>query len=288
MLVEKTTKRIKGEYELEADLYIPDGNIQFPAIILCHGFLSAKEEYGNLPERLASHGYVVATFDYRGHGKSEGDRGYFTATSHLEDTERVLKFLSTQVKVIPERIAVIGHSLGSVAAIRLVTESEIGRKCKTCILLAPPRKFEDSIKKIELNAYSFISKIAWPFLLITGKHIYLPYQFGAKDIFISPEAVESAEKQGFLQKKMSVNNYYYMIKQVNNEKAAEKIVMPSLVMVAQNDKLIPFQASKDVFNKIKGSPKKFVEIENSGHSMMTDASTENVEKEIVSWLAEAL
>lgn len=288
MLVEKTKERIKGEYELEAELFIPDGNRQFPGIILCHGFLSAKEEYGNLPERLASNGYIVITYDFRGHGKSEGDRGYVTGTGHLDDSERVLDFLLTQVKVIPDRIAVVGHSLGSVAAARLVTESEIGRKCKTCILLAPPRKFEDSIKKMELNTYSLISKIAWPLLLITGKHIYLPYQYTAKDIYISREAIENAEKLGFLQKKMSVNNYYYMIKQIDNEKFAAKIEMPTLVMVAKGDKLIPNEASKTVFNAIKGTSNKYLVIENTGHSMMADASSELVEKELLDWLGEQL
>jgi alpha-beta hydrolase superfamily lysophospholipase len=288
MLVEKVSKRIEGDCELDVKLYIPDGNKQFPGILFNHGFLSAKEEFGNLPEHIAAQGYVVMTYDYRGHGKSEGDRGYYTSGSHINDSERALKFLASQVKVIPEDIAVIGHSLGTVATARLVTETEIGRKCKTCLLLAPPRKFSDSITPLELNAYKLISKLAWPYLLITGKHIYLPYQFGAKDIFVSPEAVANAEKLNFLQKKMSVNNYYYMIKQINNQKFASEIKMPTLVMVAKNDKLIPNSASKEVFEAIPGSPKKYIEIENTGHSMMADANSAEVEKEILDWLKEML
>ncbi len=288
MLVEKIDKKIRGEYELDATLYIPDGSRQFPGILLCHGFLSAKEEYGDLPEHLAAKGYLTMTYDFRGHGKSQGDRGYFTATSHLDDTVRALKILLAQVKVIPEKIAVIGHSLGSVAATRLVTESELGRKCKTCILLAPPRKFADSIKPIELGAYRVLSKIAWPVLLLTGKHVYLPYQFGAKDIYVSKEAVEKAEKLNFLQKTMSINNYHYMIKQIDHEKFATNIQMPTLVAVAKDEKLIPNQFSRAVFEAISGSPKKYVEIENSGHSMMGDANSTQVEKEILDWLAEIL
>jgi esterase/lipase len=183
---------------------------------------------------------------------------------------------------------VIGHSLGSVAATRLVTESDLGKKCKTCILLAPPRKFADSIKPVELGAYHLLSKISWPVLLLTGKHIYLPYQFGAKDIYVSKEAVEKAEKLNFLQKTMSINNYHYMIKQIDHEKFAANIQIPTLVVVAKGEKLIPNQFSRAVFEAVPGSPKKYVEIENSGHSMMCDANSEQVEKETLDWLGEIL
>ena len=79
-----------------------------------------------------------------------------------------------------------------------------------------------------------------------------------------------------------------MIKQIDNEKFASKIAIPTLVMVAKGDKLIPNERSKAVFNAVKGSPKKYVEIENSGHSMMADASSADVEKELLDWLDEVL
>ena len=72
------------------------------------------------------------------------------------------------------------------------------------------------------------------------------------------------------------------------EKFAEKINMPTMVLAAKNDKLIPNEASKKVFNAIAGSPKKYEEIENTGHSMMADANSEQVEKEILDWLGKQL
>ena len=79
-----------------------------------------------------------------------------------------------------------------------------------------------------------------------------------------------------------------MIKQIDHEKFATNIQMPTLVAVAKDEKLIPNQFSRAVFEAISGSPKKYVEIENSGHSMMGDANSTQVEKEILDWLAEIL
>ncbi len=286
MLVEKFNKKIKGDNELDANLYIPDGNKQYPGVLMSHGFLSAKEEFGDLPEQIASQGYVVLTFDFSGHGKSNGDRGYINLNSHLKDAESALKFLLEQIKVIPETFVVIGHSLGTVATSRLITESEIGKKCKSCILMSPPKKLQDSISKLELNAYTFLANITFPFFLFTGKHIYLPYQFSAKDIYLNKDAIKKAKDLDFLQNKMPVTNHSYMITQIDNERFASQIKAPTLVIVAKDDKLVPNKGSKIVFEAITASPKKYIEIDNTGHSMMMDNNSEQVKNEIVNWLKE--
>lgn len=283
MLIEKLEKTISGDNELNATVYLPDGNKQYPAVLISHGFLSAQEEFGDLPENLAKEGYVVVTYDFTGHGKSKGDRGYIRSNTHLDDAERALKLLLAQVKTDPEKVAVLGHSLGTVATTRLITESEIGKKVKTAILLSPVRKLEDSISPIELTAYKLAYNISWPILLITGKHIYLPYKYSAKDIFKSQDAIKRANELNFLQKNMSINNYGYMIAKIDNEKFASKIEIPVLIGVAKGDVLVPNSGSKTVFDAIK-TEKKWFEIENSGHSMMTDYSSKEVENQIISWL----
>lgn len=287
MLIEKLHKTIEGETELDANIYLPDGNKQFPAVLISHGFLSAKEEFGDLPENIAKQGYVVVTYDFSGHGKSKGDRGYIRSDIHLDDIERALKLLLKQVKTDPDRVAVIGHSLGTVATTRLITETEIGKKVKTAILLSPPRKMADSIGDLELKAYKFVYNFAWPILLMTGKHIYLPYKYSAKDIYVSKDAIKKAQELNFLQNTMPVNNYNYMITKIDNEKSAPKINIPVLVGIAKNDKLVPNSGSQKVFDAIK-TEKKMFEVENSGHSMMADNNSSKVESEILSWLKEKL
>lgn len=287
MLVEKLHKTISGDTNLDVLLYLPDGNKQFPAILISHGFLSAKEEFADLPENLAKDGYVVLTYDFSGHGKSTGDRGYIRGDIHLKDAERALKLLLEQVKTDPNRIAVLGHSLGTVATTRLITESELGKKVKTAILLSPPKKMSDSVSSIELKAYKIAYNFSWPILLLTGKHIYLPYKFKAKDIYFSNQAIKRADELNFLQKHMPINNYSYMIGQIDNERFASKIEIPVLVGVAKDDKLVPNSGSKKVYDAIK-TEKKWFEISNSGHSMMADNSASDLEKEILSWLKEKL
>lgn len=288
MQIEKITKKIEGEYKLDAFIYSPKEDGKYPAILMCHGFLSAKDELGELPEKISEQGYIVLTFDFTGHGKSEGDRGYFRSISHLDDTERALKTLFEFEKTDTERVAIVGHSMGTVATTRVLGETELGKKCKTAVLMAPVRKFTDSVKGLELQAYKAVSNIAWPILLLTGKHIYLPYKFTTKDIFKDQEVAKKAKAGGFLQTSMSVNNYHYMINQVDNEKFASKVNIPTMIMVAKNDPMVPNKGSKAVYDSIRTVDKKYIVIDNSGHSMMMDSNKEEVEKQLLDWFKEKL
>jgi alpha-beta hydrolase superfamily lysophospholipase len=283
-MIKKETFIENNNIKLSADLYVPDNKGKFPAILLIHGFLSAKEEYGDLPLRLSEEGYVVLTFDFRGHGKSTGDRGYYTSKSHLEDSSIALNFLLNNERVDNEKFAIVGHSLGSIAASRLVTEDNLGKKAKTCILLCPPRKFEDSINFLEKFFYKILYDLNSPILLFTGKHLYLPYKYKPKDILLSPEAIRKLDSSGILQNKMPVANYKYMIEEIDHEKIASKIDIPTLVMIAKGDKLISNSKSKMVFDAIKTNDKKYIEITNTGHSIMTDYSSDKVYNEILDWV----
>jgi uncharacterized protein len=94
--------------------YIPSQN--HAAVILQHGYGANSGQMLPVGLMLARYGYGVLLFDFRGHGRSEGD---FVTFGHDEvrDTEAALDFLLEQPDVDPERIGVIGNSMGGATAI---------------------------------------------------------------------------------------------------------------------------------------------------------------------------
>lgn len=287
-VIKQENVKISGENELDATIYRPEEKGSYPCVLICHGYLSTQEEAGDLPSKIAELGYIVLTFDFSGHGKSKGDRGYYRAISHLDDAERSLKKLWEQDGAIKEQTAVIGHSMGTVATLRLLSESKEGQKCKTGIIMAPVRKFVDMAGKFELEAYKFVAGIAWPVLLITGKQMYLPFKVKTSNIFLDQDMAKEFDKKNLLQKTMPINNYFYMIKQIDNEKFASKVEQKILVLIGNQDKVVPPEGSRKVFKALKNQDKKLVEIENSGHSLMMDYSKDKVFLEIKDWLKENL
>ncbi|MGE0826525.1 MAG: alpha/beta hydrolase [Candidatus Binatia bacterium] len=98
-------------------LFLPENSLpgeRRPGIVLCHGFTAVKEVL--LPEvarRLAQVGYVALTFDYRFLGGSGGEpRRQIIPMRQIEDIRNAVTFLQAQREVDPERIGLLGVSLG--------------------------------------------------------------------------------------------------------------------------------------------------------------------------------
>ncbi len=99
--------------------YIPPQN--GAVIILQHGYHANSAQMLPIGLMLARHGYGVLFFDFRGHGKSEGN----TVTLGLfetRDTNAAVRFLLEKPEV--RNIGLIGNSMGGATAILAAAENE--------------------------------------------------------------------------------------------------------------------------------------------------------------------
>ncbi len=69
---------------------------------------------------LARHGYGVLTFDWRAHGESDGDLCTF-GYHEVRDVAGALAWLQQQSGLDPQRIGILGESMGAVTAIRAMS-----------------------------------------------------------------------------------------------------------------------------------------------------------------------
>ncbi|QBX55216.1 alpha/beta fold hydrolase [Nocardioides seonyuensis] len=94
--------------------YVPGSNGS--ALVLMHGAGSTRSAELDHASVLAAHGYAVLLFDARGHGESEG-RGMDFGWYGEADAEGAVDFLVEQPGVDPERIGLVGTSMGGEQAI---------------------------------------------------------------------------------------------------------------------------------------------------------------------------
>lgn len=115
-------------------LFYPACEVPAPAVILLHGQTSRKEEWrlvigplqGHLDETggvdptqstIPSPSYNVFIFDFRGHGESGRDETALYHTGWLLDAYTALDLVRTLPGVIPDRIVLVGSSMGADAAV---------------------------------------------------------------------------------------------------------------------------------------------------------------------------
>jgi pimeloyl-ACP methyl ester carboxylesterase len=102
-----------GEVKLAGEILFPNAGHPVPGAVLCHGFGSSHRAVKAGARIIANHGVAVLIFDFRGHGASEG----ILDGNIVQDVVDAWHFLSEFPGVDKRRIALIGHSMGAMAAI---------------------------------------------------------------------------------------------------------------------------------------------------------------------------
>ncbi len=86
-----------------------------PAAVVLHGFPGFEKNYDIL-RALRRLGYHSLIFHYRG---AWGSEGKYSVTGQIDDAESALKMLRNRSDVDPDRILLVGHSMGSWLAVNL-------------------------------------------------------------------------------------------------------------------------------------------------------------------------
>ncbi|MDX6354301.1 MAG: hypothetical protein QOF98_1204 [Streptomyces sp.] len=126
-------------------LHLPAGDGPHPVVVLLHGFPGYERNF-DLAQALRRAGYASLVFHYRG---SWGVGGTWSWAHVLEDSARVVAQLrepetAARHGLDPDRLAVVGHSLGgfaalmtaaadpAVAAVAAVTVVDFGAAAAAC------------------------------------------------------------------------------------------------------------------------------------------------------------
>lgn len=108
-----------------------------PGILLLHQFMQTDEQWGQWPEALADQGYRVLAFNLRGHGDSDPYGGSLTGIlsdpdAAPADMRAALTYLGGAGQADPERIAIVGTSIGA----NLTVEAAIAGLAKSYVSLS--------------------------------------------------------------------------------------------------------------------------------------------------------
>jgi dienelactone hydrolase len=139
------------EWKLPGTLTLPNGNGPFPAVVLVHGSgpsdrdetVGGAKVFKDLAEGLASRGIAVLRYDKRTYAYASKTKamGDFTVNEEtVDDAVRAAAFLKKQPEVNPQKVYLLGHSLGGYVAPRIADEEKFAG---LVILAGNARPIED-------------------------------------------------------------------------------------------------------------------------------------------------
>ena len=158
--------------ELPGILTVPKGEGPFPAVILLQGSgpsdkdetIGSLKPFRDIAEGLAAQGIAVYRFDKRSYvyGIELASKKDLTLRDeYLEDAVNAVQLLSSQERIDPERIFVLGHSLGgnAIPAIARELKQAPVKACGFIMMAASPRPLDVLMREQYDFLYSLLPEI---------------------------------------------------------------------------------------------------------------------------------
>lgn len=268
------TFRGVGDLKLFYQTWRPTGIVQANLVIV-HGLGSHSDTFSPVVTHLVERGFAIYSFDLRGHGRSEGKRGFINQWSEFrEDLRGFLHLVAADSPDCP--CFIYGHSLG--ATITLDYAVRLPHAIQGVILSALP------IGKVGLSPIKFfignILSSIWPsFSLSTGIDI----SAGSRNPTIVEAHAQDPLRHTYGRARMS-SEFFSTLTWLQDHVSDLRI--PVLMLHGSADRTIPSQPSYEYFQKITYPDKQYIEYPEAYHDLHLDLGYEEVLADVEHWLTQ--
>lgn len=136
-----------GGEQIYGVAYVPEGEGQKPLVVFSHGLGNDHSAGAPYAEVLASHGFAVHTFDFRGgsahQNRSDGSSTSMSAMTEVSDLEAVIEAAKDWDFVDSSAIAAVGESQGG--CVSAVYAADHADELAGLVLLYPALSISDDI-----------------------------------------------------------------------------------------------------------------------------------------------
>jgi acylglycerol lipase len=241
-------------------------------LLLLHGLADHSSRYGNLVDFMVPRGFAIFGYDQRGHGRSQGKRGY------VNSFQDYVADLKTYAASIPgeRRLFLLGHSMGGTVAADFAAVSPAG--LTGLVLSAPVVKAGESVSKRSIQMARLLSRLLPRLGVACVDAAGISRDTAAVAAYISDPLVYRG--------KVSARLGVELLNEIEKTMPARlsHITLPVLILHGTNDRLANPEGSKLAYQTIGARDKTLRLYPGLYHEMMNEPEREQVLFDIESWL----
>ncbi len=254
-------------------MLVPDEPLAL--VVLVHGIGSHAGHLDALVERLTGVGFACALYDQRGHGQSDGTRGYIGHFSeYVYDLSCFVHFATTKFSQdLP--VFLIGQSMGGLVALSylLTHVTPITGLVTLSAALEPTLRISELKKRIGLFLARFFPKLS----IKSG----LPREWLSRD----PNMQAASRNDPFCHSRLTLWGGKEMQAQVDYiKRLAGHLSIPALLLSGSDDKIINPNGTRKLAMRMRSSECTCKIYPGMLHDLVTDINHEQVFHDVIEWL----
>lgn len=237
-------------------------------LIITHGLAEHSECYHPLAKTLAQDGWLVVGWDLRGHGRSDGKRGFVRQFSDFQkDLSGLIQHLNQELDLQSRPWILFGHSMGG-----LITLSWLGRNGETGSNNTTPTASVLSSPALGLTvkvpaAKEWLAKIAVNVTPTLTLHNEIRYE----DLSHDEEIVQSYARDNLRHDKISPGLFLGMVEAFKQAReGAAQIQIPVLFQLAGDDRIVSTVAAREFFSEMPNKRNQLIVYPESFHEIYND------------------
>ncbi len=237
--------------------------------LVVHGYAEHCGRYRELANVLVRAGFSTLTYDMRGHGRAEGQRGHVTDyREYLDDLDAALAQL-TQRGPARTPVVLVGHSNGGLVALRALADpSRAPRRVEAAVLSSPffglKARIPAAKKLIGRAAGRVAPTLSLPSELRIEDLTHDPGKLAARRVDTLCHEVASA---GWFTAAEEAQAYALAM--------APRVRVPTLWLVAEGDLVADPSASRKVHHRLR-APSRWIGLPGMYHEVFNETDRARV------------
>lgn len=233
-------------------------------IIFTHGLGEFSKSYEETAKYFNDLGFYVITYDIRGHGKSQGDRGSIDSyKSFISDLDELVKFAYKNTN----KVFLVGHSMGGIIT-NIYTS--INNSVDGVIITASPTTYMSDLKLLKY----------FPRFLLTNRKFPTDFK-DPKLVHNNNYVIDKYDIKYFRFKLVNEVMFKGMRKLIKNYHNYET---PCLLIYSESDELVSVNYGKHFYDVISSKDKELFILKDSYHNIFNDIESGKVCEKIINFI----
>jgi alpha-beta hydrolase superfamily lysophospholipase len=272
-------KKFEGVFETSdtAELFYQCWKQENPkgSLVIAHGFAEHSESYERLAQGISPLGLDIYAFDFRGHGRSPGPRGYVDNFDlYVSDLTTFVEYLEAESVTAPKFL--LGHSMGGLVVLRYLLDAD-HHPFRKVILSSPFLGLKMAVSPLKEKAAHLLHR--WL------PQVTLPHGIRLEDLSRDEQVVQEYKKDYLRHDKIAPSTFIGMKECMDYVMShASSIIDPLFFQVAGDDKVVDLEKTKEFFQQLPSIQKKMIVYKNSYHEVYNDLNRHEVYADLINFL----